>query len=164
MPAKAIDLDGQYYIERYRVFKLGKLEVLLHRYLGSDGDSEVHDHPHYWCLGIPLRGGYLEERVVGFDPDSPHGWYSKFIKVRPWRWNFVSAMRWHRIAVVEPGTWTLFIRWNRFKGWSFARKAWAYSDPGKSEIKFVQPYESTGDDWVVGALKGAEFRKARGTE
>jgi len=163
MPARAIDLDGEHYIERYHVVSVGKLEVVLHRYLGCDGDREVHDHPNRWCLGIPLVGGYTEERVTGFCPIK--GWHSRYVKIRPWRWNFVSAMRWHRIDSVKPGTWTLFVRWDRFKSWSFAHKRrWSYGDPALSEVVISQPLSlASAANWQKGAQKGAGFRRARGT-
>lgn len=157
MPARAIDLDGKYYIERYHAFRIGKFTVMIHRYLGSDGDRSVHDHPWKLSVGIPLIGGYEEERVIGFCPES--GWISKLVKIRPWRWNFISAMRFHRIAHVQPGTWTLFITYNRFKSWSFAN--W-YRSLG--EVILHQPYDTPSfAGWQKTAPKGKEFRVARGT-
>ena len=157
LPARAIDLEGKHYIERYQVFKAGRLEVLLHRYLGSDGDREVHDHPHRWSLGIPLAGGYTEERVIGFCVQK--GWISRMVKICPWRWNWVSSVRFHRIAYVNPGTWTLFIRWDRFKTWSFARNS-----PFSKCVLLQQHLPCTGSDDWSDKPNGRTFRAYRGTE
>lgn len=166
LPARAIDIDNKYYIERYHVCRIGKLTVMIHRYLGSDGDRHVHDHPWKLSVGIPLIGGYEEERVMGFCPEN--GWISKLVKIRPWRWNFISAMRFHRIAHVAPGTWTLFITYNRFKSWSFAYKKFKWvSSIGFHRIDGVvlrQPYDTASvAGWQKNAPKGKEFRVTRGT-
>lgn len=159
MPARAIDLDGNYYIERYSVLKVGKLHVMLHRYLGCDGDREVHDHPWRWCLGIPLINGYTEERVIGFCPDS--GWISKMVDISFWRWNFINPMRFHKISHVEKGTWTLFITYDRFKSWSFASQPITMA----GSIVLRQPYNTKAvAGWVERAPKGKEFRISRVTD
>lgn len=160
LPARAIDLDGQHYIERYHVVRIGKLTIMLHRYLGSDGDRSVHDHPWLWSLGIPLVGGYSEERVIGFCPEK--NWLSKSVNIRPWRWNFIGAMRFHRIEYVLPGTWTLFITYNRFKSWSFASNMIGVNG---NFVALSQPYNVKGvAGWQKSAPKGKEFRVARGTD
>lgn len=158
MPAKAIDLDGKYYIERYlaKRFKRWNVEIVLHRYLGSDGDRAVHDHPWRLSIGIPITGGYTDERVLGFEPNN--GWKSKMVKIRPWRWNFISALRYHRIAYVEPGTWTLFITIKEFKGWGFA-----HHNPQEGTVTLTQHQGRFAHDWDKTAPVGWLFRKMRGT-
>jgi hypothetical protein len=154
MPARAIDLDGKYYIERYHVIKIGKLHVLLHRYLGSDGDREVHSHPWKTCVGIPLCGGYTEERVIAFSID---GWKSRMVNIRPWRWNLMGPMSYHRVAHVEPGTWTMFITWNKFNDWLFAGKV-------NGGVYLYQSYDIAATrEWWKTADKGWLFRHKRGT-
>lgn len=158
LPARAIDLDDQHYIERYHACKIGKLTVLIHRYLGSDGDREVHDHPWRWCLGIPLIGGYVEERVIGFCPEK--GWISENVKIKPWRWNIINPMRFHRIDSVELGTWTLFVTYDRFKSWSFATQPIS----AMGSVVLHQPYDVKAvAGWVETAQKGKAFRVSRGT-
>lgn len=155
LPARAIDLDGQHYIERYHCFRIGKLTVMLHRYLGSDGDRNVHCHPWRWSLGIPLVGGYLEERVMGFCTQV--GWVSALIKITPWRWNYIPATRFHRVASIESGTWTLFITYDRFKSWTFAKR-----EAGR--VILNQPYDvASVVGWQERAMRGYEFRVSRGT-
>lgn len=158
MPAKAIDLDGKHYIERYLVKRIRRwdITIMLHRYLGCDGDRHVHDHPWRLSVGIPLIAGYTDEQVQGFEPAT--GWKSKMVKIRPWRWNFISALRYHRIAAVEPGTWTLFITFREFKGWGFA-----HHNAATGTVTLTQHQGRFSHDWDKTAPIGWLFRKARGT-
>lgn len=159
MPAKAIDLGGKYYIERYHVLTRGKLTILLHRYLGCDGDRHEHNHPHRWSLGIPLRGGYTEERVIALCPN--RGILSRMVRIRPWRWNIISHNRLHRVAHVEPFTWTLFITWHRYKFWGELLR-----NPNHNKqliFRAVPGTQETSPTWYKTALSGRELRRRRGT-
>lgn len=156
MPARAIDLAGRPYIERYHAYQRGKLTIVLHRYLGGDGDRFLHDHPHRLSVGIPIIGGYTEERMLGFCPK--RGWVSKLMTRSVWRWAILTARDFHRIAFVRPGTWTVFITYDRFKSWGFAHFL-------NNKLRIVQPYNvSSTRNWHLTAQKGADFRRQRGTE
>lgn len=167
MPAKAIDLGSKYYIERYHVLTLGRLTVLLHRYLGADGDRHLHDHPHKISLGIPIIGGYEEERLRSLEPDRAH---TRMRKIRPWRWNLIRARDFHRIASVKPGTWTLFITWHRFKFWGELKPQITPQPERDYGIKIsgfvyeqVLDTSPTNSDWHRFALNGNQLRNKRGT-
>lgn len=153
LPAKAIDLDGQHYIERYHVLTRGNVTVYLHRYLGADGDRSQHNHPWRWAIGIPLIGGYIESRLVSLCP--LEGMLTKGVTIRPWRWNWISDGCFHRIAVVKSGTWTLFIHGERYKFWGEIR-----SDLSFGAIPGVRP---TQGSWYKNAPNGRQLRLARGT-
>lgn len=168
MPAKAIDLGSRRYIERYHVLTVGKLTILLHRYLGADGDRHLHDHPHKWSLGIPLIGGYEEEKLVAMEPSKAH---TVMRSIRPWRWNFIGTLDFHRIAKVKPGTWTLFITWNRFKYWGELRQQVAPNPNIDFGLKVTALHYSampdtspTNSDWYRTAKTGKQLRSARGTD
>lgn len=160
MPAKAIDLHGQHYIERYHVLTLGKLTVLLHRYFSPDGDRHQHDHPHRLSLGIPLIGGYTDERLQAL---SPHGGLiTTTRKIRPWRWNLMNWGSFHRVASVKPGTWTLFITWHRCKFWGFLERA----VNGDGIIIYRPAHNETNptpNNWYKTAPSGRALRHLRGT-
>ena len=117
LPARDITLHGKPYIDRFHVFGWGPLRVYLHQYHAPDGDREVHDHPWLWCLGIPLVGGYNEERLRWVC--AMRGVVTKMRRIRPWRWNVMGINSAHRVAEYLPGTWTLFITWRRLKHWNF---------------------------------------------
>ena len=112
-PTRAIDSDGQPYLRRVYVAHWGGWRVYLHKFVGSDGERWLHDHP-FNGLSVVLSGGYVEE--VGGEWSCP----ALFIVSRVRRWiNFIPRHRFHRIAAVEPGTWTLFIHTPHSKGWGF---------------------------------------------
>lgn len=151
LPARAIDLDGRPYIERYHVWTCGRLAIYLHRYLGADGDRNLHNHPHRWSLGIPLVGGYVESRVTALCPKQ--GALTQWVEVRPWRWNWIPAGRFHRIARVTPDTWTLFIAWDRFKFWGELTPA--------GQFRAVPGVQETREDWFKTAPSGRQLRAQR---
>lgn len=167
MPAKAIDIYARHYIERYHVVTVWRLTILLHRYLGADGDRHLHDHPHKWSLGIPLLGGYQEEKLIAFDPN---GALLKLRSIRPWRWNFIGTRDFHRIAKVQPGTWTLFITWHRFKFWGELKSEVTPNfsiDYGLKVIGLrystMPETKPTNPHWYRTAITGKELRNRRGT-
>lgn len=119
---QSIRPNGQPYIERYYLGRLG----FLHEYLGEDGDRYLHNHPWRWSMGIPLVGGYTEERLLHLCPfQGPRIRIRNIFTFRP---NLIMSTDFHRIAVVKPGTWTLFIHGKRLGGWGFIR-----SEPGVLE-------------------------------
>lgn len=160
LPAKAIDLNDQYYIERYHVLTIGKLTILLHRYFACDGDRHQHNHPWKWCLGIPLIGGYNEERLTSLCPTK--GAITKVVKIRPWRWNLFDRNHMHRVAAILPKTWTLFITYNRCQEWGELKP-----DPSaRFPLVFdrVPGAQKTKNDWYKFSKTGNELRKLRGTD
>ena len=117
LPARAIDLHGRPYIDRFHVCTVGSLTVYLHQYHSADGDRELHDHPWAWSVGIPLAGGYNEARLRWICAE--RGAVTAWRRIRPWRWNLMTVNSAHRVAKYLPGTWTLFIHGPRVKHWNF---------------------------------------------
>lgn len=161
MPAKAIDLNGQYYIERYHVITISKLTLLLHRYFGADGDRHVHNHPHQLSIGIPLKGGYVEETLVGLCPS--RGLITKPTFVNFWRWNIIKRKDFHRIAAVDIGTWTLFITYNRCQNWGELKPHPDFKE-GLVFTRAEGVKGETKNDWYKKAIKGKALREQRGTD
>ncbi len=112
LPCRLINNDGQPYLERYFLFSCCGLTAYLHRFVGQDGDRGLHDHPWDYSLAIVLAGGYVEERLNGFDPA-----VGLVIGERLVRWcNLITAHDFHRISRTQRDTWTLFIHTKRIKG------------------------------------------------
>ncbi len=105
--------DGRPYLERYHLFRLpGGGGVYLHRFLASDPDRGLHDHPWRRALGLVLSGGYDELRLKGDQVCSRH--------LGPGRLNAISGSDFHRIVLRGGGeTWTLFAHGGKVKGWGF---------------------------------------------
>ena len=113
----SIKPGGKLYIERYYMGKPFGITVFLHEYLDPDGDRQLHNHPWRWSMGIPLVGGYKEERLIHICPILG----VQFVLRNIWwlRPNYIRGFDFHRIASVKPGTWTLFIHGKRLGGWAF---------------------------------------------
>lgn len=176
LPARAIRIDDRPYMERYYVGRCLGVTVYLHRFLAGDGDRQVHDHPWRWALGIPLVGGYVEERLEAFCPTL--GWISRVHRVRRFRLNLIGARTFHQIVHVEPGTWTLFAHGARFKGWGFLSRRHKEAapvvtlrgvplefDPVVDGAVYHQPFDfDRSRDWECRAVTGRELRAAEGTD
>lgn len=118
-PVKIICEEGRPYLERYFVFALFGIRIYLHRFVGSDPDRGLHDHPWRWALSLVLLGWYWEATRQ----------YAQMRKVR-W-WNFLTGDTFHRVILIADGppavctpkeVWTLFIVPARdVKPWGFLR-------------------------------------------
>lgn len=141
LPCRLISRDGQPYLERYYLGRLGPVTAYLHRFVGRDGDAETHDHP-WRALSLVLAGGYTEDRAR-LNGDQPPQ-----IRQRRVRWgNVLWLHSLHRIAETEPDTWTLFLHGPRRKRWGFVR----YIQPDASSSGgslYHQPFPPwRGEDW-----------------
>lgn len=144
LPCRLIRRDGTApYLERYYLAR----GVYLHRFVGCDGDKEVHDHP--WdAWAICLAGGYVEERLICFDLDE--GWLHKLRTIKRFSINRIRGNDFHRIARTEPETWTLFVHGDRWKGWGFLQKL-PWGGAG-----YHQPFDTAVSlNWHRNALTGA---------
>lgn len=92
---------------------LGRLPVtvFLHRFVRSDRDRELHNHPWDRAWSLVLAGGYVEERR--------HGDEVRTHVVRPWSWNKLLANTFHRVDLIENDCWTIFVTGDRVQDWGF---------------------------------------------
>ena len=80
--------------------------LFVHYFHIADEDEWLHDHP--WpCVGIPVVGGYVEERLTRMCPMA--GIRTRKRRIFTFRPNFIGTKTFHRIAKVKQGTWTLFL-------------------------------------------------------
>lgn len=96
-PVKVISDNGRRYLERYFVCSVFGVRVYLHRFVGSDPDRGLHDHPWAWAASIVLAGWYREVRRRG---------------LRDVRWfNVLTGDTFHRVLLPAQldEVWTLFI-------------------------------------------------------
>lgn len=152
-PCKLISRDGQPYLERYFLFQCLGLTFYLHRFVGGDGDKELHDHP-FDALSLILAGSYLEELPVRISLSQ--GIIKRRRRVR-WL-NWIRAGRMHRIVSIRPETWTLFIH-NRRRGRTWGFYTEAEPTPGQNwKILYHQPYALTHDSdrWWQDVPNGAK--------
>jgi hypothetical protein len=133
LPCRIIDGEhGEPYLERYYLGGLGRLglkgwQAYIHRFVDSDPDRGLHDHPWGHAVSLVLSGGYDELRFA----DTPGPAHSADAngdqpilrqRVRPGRINRLRGGDFHRILLRDGRpAWTLFLHGPRVKGWGFQR-------------------------------------------
>lgn len=137
---------GRPYIERYKILATKKRHIYMHRYLDPDGDRNLHDHPWQRSFGVVLCGAYYEERMRYLD--AGEGPVITVRKIRPWIPNYIGVGCFHKIAAIEPGTWTLFSSGLRVKRWGY------FQQEGDRTIYYPNPDSDTHRDWTKNAPRG----------
>jgi hypothetical protein len=144
-------------MERYYLGRLLGITFYLHRFVSSDGDRALHDHPWRFSAGLCLAGGYLEKRLRWFNPDTGFDCAEK--KIHPGRLNFIRAATFHQIISTQPETWTLFFHSQKFKGWGFMERTKETNAEGKTQVH--PSYKADNDsnshkDWWISAPTGKQ--------
>jgi hypothetical protein len=173
-PCRLIEEDGRPYLERYYVASPFGLRVYLHKFVGSDPDRGLHDHPWRWALSILLAGWYYEERR-----DTPPGLPRE---VRRLNWlrgdtfhrvlmprEFLASLRGadsataEEIAAAPADCWSLFIhRVGHAKRWGFLRPV-SGPEPGDEGAAVFLPFRYPGGgsrsgEWWRQCPTGAQVR------
>ena len=142
---------GEPYLERYHLFRLpGGGGAYIHRFLDSDPDRGLHDHPWRHALGLVLAGGYLEQRLVGSEV--------KERTVGPGHVNRLCGEDFHRI-VLPGGTeaWTFFLHTGSVKDWGFLTTT-AGGERAFTPHEALNP-EGSHADWWKAAPRGRHARR-----
>jgi hypothetical protein len=151
LPCRFIDGEGgEPYLERYYLFGAFGWHAYIHRFVDSDPDRGLHDHPWGRAVSLVLAGGYDELRPQGGDPGHP-----AVRRLRPGRLNLLRGADYHRV-VLRNGhpAWTLFIHGPRVKGWGFVQ-AGRYRPMAQDATEFRHR------DWWKSAPKGRDMRAQR---
>lgn len=149
--------DGKPYLERWylwgepgglKYFPEGQTEMrwwqraltglsctYVHRFVASDDDEELHNHP-WEATSYILAGGYIEERriaVPGSDDVPEHfthrigGAVLQFrtkrrtvVQVfRPWSRNYIFAETFHKVTLIEDDAWSVIVCGKKVGTWGF---------------------------------------------
>lgn len=86
--------------------------VYLHRFLRSDDDRALHDHPWANC-SVLLRGAYTEHTIAAGGIEHRQVLQAGAVRLRP------SGRFAHRIELHDGPCWTLFITGPRYRQWGF---------------------------------------------
>jgi hypothetical protein len=151
LPCRLIDGEhGEPYLERYYLFGAFGWHAYLHRFVDSDPDRGLHDHPWGKAVSLMLTGGYDEIRSIGGDPARTHT-----RTLRPWHLNRLRGSDFHRVVLREgQPAWTLFLHGPRVKGWGFVQNG-SYRPMARDEGDFRHR------DWWKRGPRGAEARAGR---
>lgn len=120
------------YLQRWWIARNPLFCVYVHRFLRSDDDRALHDHP--WPnLSILLRGEYTEHTI------SAGGIHQRqVLRAGDWRLRRTGRIA-HRIELHDGFCWTLFVTGPRYREWGFhcPQQGWihwkkftATDDPG----------------------------------
>lgn len=116
LPCRLIDGEhGEPYLERYYLAGAAGWHCYLHRFVASDPDRGLHDHPWSFALALVLSGGYDELRLDAAGA-------SRRRRIRPGRLNLLRGETHHRVVLRGRPAWTLFVHGPRVKGWGFLRE------------------------------------------
>lgn len=157
LPCRLIKLDGRPYLERYYVGRLFGVTFYLHRFVSSDSERHLHNHPWGWGRALVLTGAYDEESVVDLTPAAPDGCVTHWRRIR--FWNRVDGNHFHRIAWVKPGTWTLFFHGYRAtvgEGATLQYKGWGFLELRGDLVAFERFTASPKPWWYQDAPKGQD--------
>jgi hypothetical protein len=151
LPCRSIDGDqGEPYLERYYLFGVFGWHAYLHRFVDSDPDRGLHDHPWGWAVSLVLSGGYDEIRAAGSDLE-----HMVERHVRPLRLNFLHGDDFHRVVLRDRRpAWTLFLHGPRRKGWCFVQN-------GQRRVMAENANEFRHRAWWKSAPRRKEMRAAR---
>jgi hypothetical protein len=102
--------------------------VYVHRFVSSDMDVELHNHP-WEATSLIVAGGYEEERRVGSTQiewpwdgavAATTGGYKVVKKiVKPGSLNRLFCDTFHRVTLLEEDCWTLIFVGKRVQSWGF---------------------------------------------
>jgi hypothetical protein len=151
LPCRFIDGEnGEPYLERYYLAGALGWHAYLHRFVESDPDRGLHDHPWRRAVSLVLVGGYDEVRGKGEGLGDP-----EVRAVRPGRLNFLRGEDFHRVVLREGRpAWTLFVHGPRIKGWGFLQQG-RYCPMARDGNEFRHR------DWWKEAPSGRAMRAAR---
>lgn len=90
--------------------------IYLHRFVASDSDVELHNHP-WTAASLILSGGYIEERRV--PRPHPHKDAIETKPFMPWSVNRLYADTFHRVLLVGGDCWTLIKVGEKVQTWGF---------------------------------------------
>lgn len=150
LPMRVINDGTRPYLERYYLGTLLGWRFYIHRFVGSDPDRGLHDHPWTKAYSIILSGDYLEQ--------TRSGW-------RKVRWfNSLTGDTFHRVVMRIDGygndnpCWTLFLhRVGNAKPWGFLHPFPMHGDEG---AQIFTPYtyarEGRQENWWLTAPKRGE--------
>lgn len=164
LPCRIINDGETPYLERYYIGTLLGWRFYLHRFVGSDPDRGLHDHPWRKAYSIILSGWYWEETRSG---------------TRKVKWiNSLTGDTFHRVVLpweymtdIPAGTvgygnraapcWTLFFHTaGSVKPWGFLNPMTTFKD-----CAVFTPYrydrEGPQKDWWLTAPTGNEINRAR---
>ncbi len=116
--------DGDVYLKRWFVIRNSYFALFIHKFVRSDEDRALHDHPWNFLV-VPIWQGYIEHsvtkcRLCGVRHGIGPLWEQQkrifpFISAR-----YRSAEYRHRVELIDKRpSWSLFLRFRKRRVWGF---------------------------------------------
>lgn len=121
-----INCDHQPYLHRWFVVRYAWLGIFIHKFIRSDEDRALHDHPWPFIV-IPIWRGYIEhsEKQIPF-LGNPKARLKTRVKrrVQPILGTRIRPATFrHRVELLkDKPSWSIFIRFKRWREWGFWEK------------------------------------------
>lgn len=114
--------DDPYLVRWYLVPRNPYLNVYLHKFVRSDDDRALHDHP-WWFLSLILKGAYIEHRQDGTTLRSR----GSIARREPTTLHRVELLPHSTLDHHEEPVWTLFLTGPKVREWGFkCPKGWIH--------------------------------------
>jgi hypothetical protein len=104
-----INCEHQPYLHRWYLFRRQRFAIFLHKFVRSDEDRALHDHP-WGFIVLPIWRGYIEHTDGGCQR---RVWPLIGTRYRP------ATFR-HRVELIDgQPAWSIFIRFKYLRSWGF---------------------------------------------
>lgn len=125
-----VNCDRDVYLHRWYVLRTFWITIFIHKFVRSDEDRALHDHPWNFLV-IPVWRGYIEHSKKRCDcwrcncsnPSCPslHPWHESETRVYPIiSTRYRKAEYRHRVELVQgKPSWSIFIHFRKRRDWGF---------------------------------------------
>lgn len=130
------------------------INVYLHKFMRSDDDRALHDHP-WWFVSLMLKGEYEEITADGNTVAERHKLRKAgSLAFRPAEWRHrvqllvdMEAYRPHDTPLPEKPCWTIIVTGRRSRSWGFWCPNWERLSPTmkKRDGERFVPWQEFGD-------------------
>jgi len=125
--------------------------AFLHRFVGSDAPGELHCHPFGESVSFILLGSYREIACEGTSLSDGRKLLGQPLTrdFMPGRKNVIKANTFHRVELITPEVWTLFIHGPRVQPWGFVKEG-IYGAPVDMRVVHGKTSEARPKGVMVG--------------
>lgn len=160
LPARVINDGETPYLERYYLFSLLGWTFYLHRFVGSDPDRGLHDHPWRRAFSIILSGWYWENTRMGmrkirwFNTLTGDTFHRVVLPLKKERLYSTEQghRRYYKYVMVNESQpcWSLFFHTSKnVKKWGFMKPVLFETGPGAIYLEYQYTREGDQKEWYM---------------
>lgn len=116
--------DGDPYMHRWYLFRTKRFSIMCHKFVRSDYDRALHDHPWNFIV-IPVWRGYVEMYESYYNNDKTLLPVTRSKRVLPiLGTRYRTGLYKHRVVLLKKDgkylpAWSIFIRFTEWRQWGF---------------------------------------------